>query len=102
MSLHDVPPKATVGFHGQLKIHQRAFVHARERRANPSLRRKIGAERSRLDVERSKAHSAHGYAVAGLQFLRSVLGGHGDASIFAPLFNASNASNLFHNASKHK
>jgi hypothetical protein len=31
-----------------------------------------------------------------------MIGGHGDAPIFSPLLNASNASYFFHNAGKHE
>ena len=102
VALHDVAAEAAVGFHGKFKIHQRAFVNAREGSAHPGLGREIGAERSRLDVERGEADSADRYAVAGFEFFRSMLGGDGDAAVFAALLDADDASDFFHDAGKHE
>ena len=68
----------------------------------PGLGGKIGAERSRLDVERGEADSADGDAVAGFQFFRSTLGGYGDAAVFAALLDAGDASDFFDDAGKHE
>src|SRR6202020_3473647 len=102
VALHDVSAETAVGFHGQFEIDERAFVDAGERSANPGFRREIGTERSGLDVERGEAHSADGNAVAGSEFFGCVLGGDGDATILAALLDAGDASDFFHNASKHE
>src|ERR1700688_323823 len=102
MALHDVPAKAAVGLHRQLKIDQRAIVHARKRRAPPGLGSEIGAERSSLDVERGQANAAHRDAIPGLHFLRRVLSCNGDAAFLASLFDASYASYFFNDSGKHE
>ena len=85
VALHDVASEAAVGLHGQFEIHQRAFVNARERSADPGFGGEIGAERSGLDVKRGEADSADGDAVVRSEFFRSMFGGDGDAPVFAAL-----------------
>src|SRR6266567_3624033 len=102
VSLHDVSAESAVGLHRQFKIDQRPFVNPGERSPHPSFRCKIGAERSRLDVESGQADTAHRHTAPSLQFLWSALCGHRNTPVFPALLNASDPSNLFHNASKHE
>jgi hypothetical protein len=102
VALHDVPTEAAVGFHGQFQVDQRALANARERCESPGFGSQIGAERARLDVERGQADAADRNAVAGFQFVRRVLGGNGDAAIFAALLDARDAPYFLNNAGEHE
>src|SRR3954468_6351948 len=102
MALNDVTAESSVGFHGQLKIHQRTFTDSRERGANPGFGRKVGAERCRLDVECGQADAAHGHAMSGAKLFRTTLCGNGDTSIFSALLNACNAPNFFYDSGEHR
>src|ERR1700685_2335207 len=95
MPLNNVSAKTAVGLQGQLQIHLGALRNAREGSPGPGLGRKVGAERVRLDVERSQANSTDGDAVALLQLFRAVRSMNGDAVISAVLHDAVNGSNFF-------
>src|SRR3954452_16038668 len=102
MTLNNVTAESAIGFHGQLKIHQRTFMDSRERGANPGLGRKIGAERCGLDVECGQAHAAHGHAMSRAKLFRATLSGDGDASILSALLNACNARHFFYDSGEHR
>src|SRR5580692_8962323 len=58
VALDDVSAEASVGFHGEFKVHECAFVKAGKRSAGPGFRGEVGAERSCFDVECGEADSA--------------------------------------------
>ncbi len=94
VALDDVAAEAAVGLHRQFEIHQRALLDARERSALPCFRRKIGAERSWLDVERGQADSTDRNTVSGAQFRWGILRFNGDAAVLAVLHDAGERGRL--------
>jgi len=102
VALHNVAAEASIGFHWQLKIDERAFVNAGERCADPCFRSEVGAEGSGLHIESGEADAADRDAVSGGEFFRRVLGGDRDSAIFGPLLDICDSSYFFDNAREHK
>src|SRR5882724_623042 len=102
MALDDVSAETAVGSHGKFEIDQIAFVNARERSTLPGFGGEVGAEQGGLDVEGGQTHAADRDAVAGLEFFGDMIGGDGDAAVFAALLDAGDASYFFDNAGEHE
>ena len=95
------PPKR-VGVHGQLEVHERAFVHAGERSSRPGFLRQVKRNRLPSDAHGSQAHAAHGNRIARFDFLDQVRGRNGEAPRPARFLYAGNLAHFFDNAGKHK